>query len=181
VKTSRSAILGEVSILFQFSIRFAKMMGSEKFDDAIDYLRDGLKGDMSDLAAIEMIAHCHRWAGRPAEAIAVCHEALAIDPASFDMHSTLAELFAEKREYHDAALHARKGLETYPEKLPELPRAFISVFNAVCWIAPSFRSADPELAMRSISARQADWFRWAKQYLSWYDANHGGSSSLIEH
>ena len=162
-------------------IRFARMIGREEFDDAIDYLRAGLKGNKSDLASIEMIAHCHHWAGRKEETIVVCREALGLDPNSFDMHVMLSQLFAENGEHDDAAIHARKGLECYPEPLPEIPGFMLSAFNALGRFVPSIRNFPPDAALQKIETWRAEWFGWAKRYLSWYEVTFGETAKPTEH
>jgi tetratricopeptide (TPR) repeat protein len=166
-----------------FTIRFSLMIGRKEFDKAIDYLRAGLKGDTSDLASLEMIAHCHDWAGRSEEAIASCREALGHDPNSFDMHVMLSRLFAAKDEHADAANHARKGLETYPEPLPKLPRSLILTLKIFSRLIPSLRglAPDAEAALLRAEADNAAWFNWAKRYLSWYDATYGETVKPVDH
>lgn len=154
-------------------MKFARMIGRSEFDKAIDYLRAGLKDNASDAASLEMIANCHHWAGRNEQAIVACREALACDPNAFEMHALLARLLAEKGEKEGAAIHARQGLEHYPEPLPAIPRFYMSAFNALCRIAPSFHIANPEEAIRRVDTMHADWFHWAKRYLEWYDQAHG--------
>ncbi len=155
-----------------FTITFSRMIGRQEFDKAIDYLRSGLKGNESDISSLEMIAHCHHWAGHEEEAIEACREALRCDPKSFDMHSMLSQLLAERGEHEDAAIHARRGLDSYPEALPEIPRFVTSVFEALGRIFPWLRGPDANEALRWIEAEHTEWFNWAKKYLSWYDRTH---------
>ena len=42
---------------------------------------------------------------------------LVHDPNAFDMHVLLSQMLAGKGQHENAALHARKGLESYPEPL----------------------------------------------------------------
>jgi tetratricopeptide (TPR) repeat protein len=156
-----------------FTFAFSRMIGRQEFDKAIDYLRSGLRGNESDLSSLEVIAHCHQWAGRADDAIKACREALQRDPKSFDMHSMLAQLLAEKGEHEGAAIHARRGLECYPEPLPEIPRFLILVFQALDRILPRrLRGPDANDALRRFEAEKAEWFNWAKKYLNWYDSTH---------
>jgi tetratricopeptide (TPR) repeat protein len=148
-------------------------------DGAIVYLRAGLKGDASDLASLEMIAQCHLWAGRTDEAIATCGEALGYNLGSFDTHSMLAQLLAEKGEHEDAAVHVRKGLECYPEPLPEIPHFVASAIKGLSRIFPFLRA--PDAALQQAEAERAAWFDWAKQYLSWYDLTYGETVKPKEH
>lgn len=179
----RSKIKTETESLRPFTIRFSQMIGRNEFDKAIDYLRAGLKSDKSDLASLEMIAQCHEWSSRTEEAILSCREALHHDPNSFDMHVMLSRLFATKGEHANATLHARKGLESYPEPLPNLPRFFIITLNALSRFIPSLRgiASDAEAALLSGEADKADWFNWAKRYLSWYDATYGDKINPVNH
>ena len=162
-------------------LRLAKMIGRRDFDGAINYLRAGLKGDEADLASLEMIAHCQHWAGRHDEAIAACRETLKLDPVSFEMHAMLAQIFAEKGEHDEAAEHARTGLESYPEPLPKVSRIVVLAFKALGRIAPRLQGAAPDAALRRVEAMRAEWFDWAKQYLSWYDATYNGSVNPTKH
>jgi len=163
-----------------FTVKFSRMIGWQEFDKAIDYLRSGLRGNKSDLSSLEMIAHCHLWAGRPDDAIKACHEALHCDSESFAMHSTLAQLLAEKGEHEDAAIHARRGLECYPAPLPKVPRSVTLSYQFLSRVFPRLRGADPNEAIRSVEAEQADWFDWAKKYLEWYDGTHNGKLSPLD-
>jgi len=165
-----------------FSLRFARQIGRQEFDAAIDTLRADLKGNRSDLASHEMIAHCHRWAGRADAAIAACHEALNCDPASFDSHAMLAQLLAEKSEFGQAAFHARKGLELYPEPLPKIPRFLTFTFSVVSRLIPRLRNAGPlSLALERVESERAEWVDWAKRYLSWYDQSSDSKVKPAEH
>ena len=75
-------------------LRFARLIGRRSFDEAIEVLVQALTGTDADLADIEMIARCHRWAGRDREAAGCAERALAIDPGSFGALSLLAEIHA---------------------------------------------------------------------------------------
>jgi tetratricopeptide (TPR) repeat protein len=163
-----------------FTMRFARLIGRKDFDGAIDYLRTGLKGNASDVASLEMMAQCHQWARHTDEAIAASREALSYDPASFESHRMLALLLAERGEYEAAVLHARKGLECFPEP-PTIPRFIITAIQGLSWIFPFFRGAEPDAALQIVGAEHAKWFDWAKQYLSWYDATHGQKLKPSEH
>ncbi len=163
-------------------MRFARMVGRQEFDKAIEYLRAGLKGDASDQNSLELIADCYHWAGRNEEAITACREALAANPVSFDMHAMLAQLLANKGEHENAATHARKGLESYPEPLPEIPPSIISAFKFLSRIMPRLFSAPPpDEALKRVYEWRAGWFDWAKSYLSWYDQTYGEKVKPIEH
>ena len=162
-------------------MRFAHLIGRQDFDGAIDYLRAGLKGDASDLASLEMIAQCHHWARRTDDAIAACSAALIYDAMSFDMHMMLAQLLAKRGEHKQAAIHARKGLECFPDALPEVPRFVISAFKMLSIVFPRFRGPGPDAALQKVAAERAEWFDWAKQYLSWFDAMHGETFKPSEH
>jgi tetratricopeptide (TPR) repeat protein len=163
-----------------FTFAFSRMIGRQEFDKAIDYLRSNLKNDASDMSSLEMIAHCHQWAGRPDKAIEACRKALVWDAASFDMHSMLSQLLAEKGEHEAAAVHALKGLECYPEPLPEVPRFMTSAFQILSRFFPSFRGIDVNNALRSIEDEHAEWFDWAKKYLKWYDVTYGDKLAPAE-
>jgi tetratricopeptide (TPR) repeat protein len=133
-----------------FTFRMARMIGSRQFDAAIHDLRAGLKGNASDAASLEMIAQCHRWAGRNEAAITAGRAALLRNPASFAMHSMLAELFAENAEHDDAAIYVRKGLECYPEPLEKIPRFISSAFKLMARLFPHLQSTSPENAFQRI-------------------------------
>jgi tetratricopeptide (TPR) repeat protein len=164
-----------------FTFRMARMIGGQQFDAAIDDLSAGLKGNASDAASLEMIAQCHRWAGRNEEAITAGLAALLRDPASFAMHSMLAELFAEKGEHDDAAIHVRKGLECYPEPLEKIPRFISSAFKLMARLFPRLQGSSPENALQRIEASNAEWFEWATKYLVWYDATYGKNINPSKH
>jgi hypothetical protein len=89
------------------------------------------------------------------------------------MHVTLARRLAERQEHHDAAMHLRKVLETYPGPLPEVPRFVTSTFRVLGRFVPSLREFDLDKVQQSNEARQAEAFDWAKSYLAWYDATFG--------
>ncbi len=164
-----------------FTIKLAGMIGRQEYDKATAYLRSGLKGDKSDADSLAMIANCHHWAGQPDQAIAAAEAALKIDPASFDMHAMLAQVFAEKGDHDKAIVNVRRGLECYPEPLPSVPEYFMLALRLLGRIFPSFRNVDPNEGLRSVEASRADWFRWAKQYLAWYDGARGGDATLVTH
>ena len=46
---------------------------------------------------------------------------------------------------------------------------------------PSLRDTDPEAALSSVEAINAEWFDWAKRYLSWYDATYGDEINPVNH
>ena len=163
-----------------FTLRFAELIGRQDFDGAIEYLRVHLKGNASDLPSLEMIAQCHHWAHRPGEAIAACRDALTYDTTSFDMHALIAQLLAEKGEHAAAANHARKGLECYPEPLPEIPRFLSSIGNALSRFFLN-HTLDVDPALKRVEAERADWFAWANRYLSWYDASFDKTTKPVQH
>lgn len=164
-----------------FSIAFSRMIGQQEFDRAIDYLRSGLKGDASDLSSLEMIAHCHHWSGSETEAITACLAALDYDPNSFAMHALLAPLLSEKGEHESAAMHVRRGLENYPEPLPEIPNFILSTFKLLSRFAPKLSDAGPNVALEQIEAEHRAWLDWAKDYLDWYDKTYDDKQSPTEH
>jgi tetratricopeptide (TPR) repeat protein len=157
------------------------MLGRQEYDKAIDYLRAGLKGDRSDFDSLAMIANCYHWAGRHDQAIVACEEALKVDSSSFDMHALVAQLFVEKGDHENAVIHARIGLECYPEPLPTIPRWITFIFRLLGRVFPSLRDSDPNEGLRSMEASRAEWFAWAKQYLTWHDATHGGTGKPVVH
>ena len=168
--------------MYLIAIRLARMVGRRDYDAAIDYLRAGLCGDTSDIFSLELIARCHRWRGRNDEAITASREALALDPLSFNSHVLLAELLAEMGEHEQAASHARKGLEAYPEPFDVPPRVLVWLFGALRRIVPLLRNVPnaDELLKRHSDSR-AEWFNWAKKYLSWYDTTFGEATTPSEH
>ena len=171
----------EAGALFPFDLRLARMIGRGQRNAAIDYLRTGRKGDKSDVDILEMMAMLHRGAGRNDEAISVSREALALDPASFDSHALLAEILAENGEHEQAALHARRGLEHFPEPMPEMPKAVWLVWKALFLLLPRLRRAYPDGRLPDFSHANTAWFDWARAYLDWYDSTFAESTSPTEH
>jgi tetratricopeptide (TPR) repeat protein len=163
-----------------FTITLSGMIGRRDFDKAIEYLRSNLKGKASDLSSLEMIAHCHYWAGKPDDAIKAGHEALKCDSRSFDMHVMLSQLYAERAEHENAAIHARKGLESYPEPLPKLPNFIVTADKLLRHFFPQLGAYGPDEALKRIEAEHANWFDWAKKYLAWYDSTYGDNLEPLE-
>lgn len=157
-----------------YTASFARKVGRGQLDEAIDEIRGTLKGDASDAHSLEMIAQCHHWAGRPDEAISACREALKYDSNSFPMLSLLARLLADRDEHENAAIYARKGLESYPEPL-KVPRFVDALFKIMSVFIPRLRGVTPTDALKQVEAEDAEWFAWAKQYLDWYDSVFGDS------
>ena len=160
-----------------FTLRLAGMIGRGEFGQAIAEMRAGLRGDSSDQASLEMIASCHHWSGQTDEATAAAYEALRYDPNAFEMHAMLAQLLADKGEHERAADHVRKRLEWYPEPVPKAPAALNSAFSWLGRMVPRLRGLDPDGALRRVEAERAQWFQWAKQYLTWYDEAFGESTN----
>jgi tetratricopeptide (TPR) repeat protein len=157
------------------------MIGRQEFDKAIAHLRSELRGNASDISSLEMIAHCHHWAGRADEAIKAGREALQCDPKSFDMHALLSQLLVDKGEHEDAAIYARLGLENFLEPLPEIPGFFLKVHRALEYFFPILQGASPDQAIKRSESNRADWYDWAKSYLDWYDATYGDTLGPIKH
>lgn len=175
-------ILPEICSLRPFTLRFARQIGRGQLDEAIREMRAALKGNASDLASLEMIAQCHDWLGRADDAMSACQQALKYDPHSFCMHALLSRLHAARDEHDDAAMHARRGLECYPEPLPPLPRFFETAHTFLSRIFPRYRgSPSPNEALRSAETERAEWYSWAKQYLDWYDAIYGETTQPRQH
>ncbi|MEQ8823753.1 MAG: tetratricopeptide repeat protein [Filomicrobium sp.] len=164
-----------------FTCRLAYHIGRQEFDAAIDHLRSNLNDDGSDAAALEMIAQCHFWAGRSAKAVAVAHEALDHDPDLFAVHALLANLYAENGEHSNAATHARRGLECYPEPLPEVPAFLIWTYRVLSSLLPRFRDADPRAVLKQQELEHSEWYRWANAYLDWYDSTYDESLKPSDH
>lgn len=164
-----------------FTTRLAKLIGRQDFDGAIDRLRAGLRGDASDADSHILIAQCHFWGGRLDESIAACAEALRCDPELFDAHALLAQLHARKDNHREAAIHARRGIECFPEPLPEFPPVLTSMFKFMGRIFPLFRGPSPDAALQRVAAERTEWFDWAKSYLSWYDETSGEQVKPTEH
>lgn len=163
------------------TFHLARLIGRRKFDAAIDHLRSGLRGGKSDVDSLEMIAMCHQWADRNDEAIETFRKALALEPASFNSYSQLAQLLAEKGEHENAAVHARKGLEFFPEPLEELPRVIALAHKALCRVVPRLRRAHPDGQLPDLNESNTRWFNWAQEYLAWYDATYDESESPAKH
>ena len=128
-----------------------------------------------------MLAHCHHWSGHADDAIAACRSALRYDPKSFDMHALLSQLLSEKGEHEDAVIHARRGLENYPEPLPEVPSFILSAHKMLSRFVTRLRDASPDIALERIETDHANWFNWAKIYLEWYDSTYGDKFRPTEH
>lgn len=164
-----------------FTLRLAGVLGRRELDQAIAEMRAGLRGDSSDQASLEMIAHCHQWAGHTDEAISAGYDALRYDPSAFEMHAMLAQLLADEGEHERAATHVRQGLEWYPEPVPNTPKAVNSAFNWLGRIIPRLHGLDPNGALRNVEDERAHWFEWAKQYLVWHDEAFGESKEPTKH
>lgn len=175
-------VLPEICRLRPFTISLARHIGRGQFDEAINELRAALKGNASDVASLEMIAQCHYWSGRADQAISACQQALKYDPDSFDAHALLSQLHAARNEHENAATHARRGLECYPEPLPRLPSLLDSAHTLLSRIIPLLRGAPtPNEALQSTEAEHAEWYDWAKKYLDWYDATSGEAMRPRQH
>jgi tetratricopeptide (TPR) repeat protein len=164
-----------------FTPGLARLIGRGEFDAAIAYLAKYLKGNASDVYALEIIALCHRWLGRHRDALVVARRALAFDPASFTLHNLAAELLAEANEDETAAFHARKMLECFPEPLPPLPKVVNAFFTLLARYFPRWREAHPGKGYEHIQQTNAEKFDWAKNYLSWYDATYGETFQPSKH
>ena len=101
--------------------------------------------------------------------------------ASFDAHAMLAQLFAENGEHEEAAVHARSGLENYPEPLPDMSGSALSIFNFVSRFSQKLREAPPNEAIKRVEEDRAKWFDWAKNYLKWYGLTYGDKFDPMNH
>lgn len=164
-----------------FTPKVARLIGREDFDGAIEYLRAKLRGNASDVAALEMIAQCHQWAGRTQEAISTCREALRYDAVAFESHAMLARLLAQEGTHVDAAAHARSGLECFPEPLPGIPQSFVRAIQGLGRIFPFVREFDPNGALQRGETERREWFEWATRYLGWYDKAYGDTQTPVRH
>ncbi|MEO1205290.1 MAG: tetratricopeptide repeat protein [Pseudomonadota bacterium] len=163
------------------TIKVARLIGRKEFDAAIELLRSKLKGDASDQYSFEMIAYCCQSAGRSDDAIASCRAALKLDPQSYEMHALLAQLLADQGAYEDAAIHALRGLEYYPEPMPEIPKVVLSVLRVLGRFLPRLNRTSFEKALADIDEDRANWFRWATEYLRWYDRTHADQLTPPRH
>lgn len=164
-----------------YSRRFFHLIARKDFDGAIELLQQSLKNEASDIEALEMMALCHMWAGRQADAITACHEALKIEPSSYEAHALLASLHAEQGDHFSAAVHARQGLEHYPEPLPPPPKLFVFIDSLLRRLLAKPAGDNLEGALKEIENRRAEWYGWARQYLDWHDATYGTTLQPRDH
>lgn len=157
-----------------FTLRLSRLVGSRRFDEAIDELRAGLTGGDDDLSSLEMIALCQHWADRGEDAEATCREALLRFPQSFDLHKLLGELLAAKGVHDEAVLHVKQALLLVPEPLPQLPTMMLSATSIMARLLfrQKVSAAEVETGLRSGERANLEWVSWANAYRGWYEATH---------
>lgn len=164
-------------------MQVAQCIGREDYDGAIRLLEESLSNSSKDLYALEMIALCHRWSHRDDLAIASARKALAYDPKHFGAIRLLSEIYAERKDHETAVQFTRLGLENYPSPLPATPKAFLWLLRVGAAIFPRlkriYESAQGDLADPNKDC--AEWYSWAKEYLTWYDSAFGGKQNPMVH
>jgi tetratricopeptide (TPR) repeat protein len=123
------------------------------------------------------------WSGSDDMAIEAASRILQYDANDFAGLKLLSEIYAERDESERAAEFVRRALDNYPKSLPPAPRKLISVTRFLARILPPLRRLGPKdfAVLEDPNATNRVWFEWAKQYLAWYDAATGGSSSPVLH
>lgn len=160
---------------FRDQMRIVRFVGAKDFDGAIKMLTEGLANTKEDALSLEMIAHCHQWAGRGEMAIASAKKLLELSPKYFGAFELLSQIYAERGEHETAAHYARLGLENYPEPQPQISRTIVQfvqlLFRALGLFSSRFRKA-AEVDTPDPNKLHENWYAWAKQYLKWYDDTH---------
>ena len=167
----------------KIQMEVGRCVGRQDFDGAIRALEGSLSNNSADVPALTMIALCHRWSNRNADAILTAQRALTYDPSNFEAIQLLSEIYAEQEEHETAARLVRLGLENFPEPIPSTPRLLFWLLRVGALIIPRLRrveeSATKDLADPNKDKRE--WYLWARQYLAWYDSAFGSKQTPTVH
>jgi tetratricopeptide (TPR) repeat protein len=172
-----------IAALIKTQWQAARLVGKKDYDGAIRLVESALSGGAEDASLLVLVAHCHYWAKREDAALTSAQNALFLDPKSFEANKFLSGIYARRGEYDRAAQHAKHALENYPEPLPSVPKAFLSVVRVVAALFPRLRRIE-QTAQQDLADPNKDnkrWYAWATEYLRWYDAAHGSRTSPTVH
>lgn len=164
-------------------MRVGRCIGRKDFRGAIRILESSLSNNSSDVPSLQMIALCHRWSQRNDLAIATAQQVLAYDSENFGAIWLLSEVYADQNEHDAAAKFARLGMENYPKHSPGTPKWVFWFLRLGAAIFPSFKRIE-ESAKRDLTDPDKDtreWYSWAKEYLTWYDASFGNKQTPTVH
>ena len=165
------------------SIQVARHIGRKDFASAIRVLENCLVGGPDDAYALELLAHCYRWSGSEAKAVAAATQILGYDGNDFSALKLLAEIHANRDDRDKAVTYIRRALENYPKPVKPFSRGVVAATKAFARIFPPLRhmTAKDFEVLEDPQAGDRTWFAWAKEYLAWYDGIAGGNSSPVLH
>jgi tetratricopeptide (TPR) repeat protein len=161
----------------------ARCIGRKDFPEAIRTLQSSLVNNSSDTSALELLAHCHRWAGDEEKAAELAAQILRYDANDFAGLKLLGEIHAKRDEPEKAAAFLRRALENYPQAIKPISPKVVAMTKWFSRIFPPLRHLTPRdfEVLEDPSGGDRTWFAWAKEYLAWYDSATGSNSSPVLH
>ena len=90
-------------------------VGTGKYDLALQEFQRALQLDANSADAYQQVARAYEYLGRPADAEASLHKAIALRPDYWDGYNSLGSYFVRQSQYPKAAEAFRKVLELTPD------------------------------------------------------------------
>jgi tetratricopeptide (TPR) repeat protein len=164
-------------------LKVSGLIGRKDFAAAIRALESYQVSNPTDTECLDLLAQCHRWSGAGDKAIEVAEKVLEVDPHYFPALKLLSEILAQGSDHERAAAYLRRGVESYPQEMSPLPYFLLQLARVTMRILRPRRemSAQGFEPWETINAENRAWFKWAKEYLAWFDDKTGSKTLPVLH
>lgn len=163
-------------------MKAARYYGSGNYDEAIKQCNKIIEVEGESAFSHCLIAACHELKEDYEKAITSARSALKYEENHFDSLVILSRIYANKNDHEKAREFVVRGLEAYPEPIPSPPKFFFFILKLLSYI-PRFKRiykrAEEDISNPNESNEK--WFKWAKEYLAWYEGTKGGEASPTVH
>lgn len=155
----------------------ARHMDSKRYDEAINCFREVIEEEGESPHSLEMMALCYEQKMNISKAKEFALRALEIETNSFGALKMLARFAISEENYSEARDYVLRALESYPEPLPEAPLFLLKFFRFLRRVAKFRKMSDAAVdILQNMNKDTEDWYRWAKEYLEWYESQFGEKS-----
>ncbi len=165
-----------------YQLKAAKCFGKGDYKSAVGHFKKSMEVEGESSYIYSIIASCYELDEEYELAVKNGEKAVILDKEQFGAYEVLSRVHCSLKNYEKAKEYVIKGIECYPEPLPGPPK-FVYFLLKMISIIPKFRrvyeSTKEELSNPNRSSEK--WYKWAKEYLEWYENAHGEKSVPTVH